>query len=238
MDRILIKNTDNSYDGIVSNTEINNLEEELDKLKIELNEFENELSKKISPKSSEYCYELGKYISSKVDKYQEFVYDRRRLWDMLRDNVNVHDNNKAMRDKWDQYEYDYLLSKLDKELVIKYDKTYWDHFFDCTTVRQDGRIYDWLKKESKITSKKIWAEFIKGVKVYLKNKDTSFMSDDILYKYYDDILTKTLVLVDDLNVNGNLKSNKRDLYFEKSKKIESSNKTELRNILAEIRITN
>lgn len=235
MDRILIKNTDNSYDGIVSNTEINNLEEELDKLKIELNEFENELSKKISPKSSEYCYELGKYISSKVDKYQEFVYDRRRLWDMLRDNVNVHDNNKAMRDKWDQYEYDYLLSKLDKELVIKYDKTYWDHFFDCTTVREDSRIYEWLKKEDKITKKIIWAEFIKGVKVYLKNKDTSFMPDETLFKYYDDILEKTLILVEDLEKNGNLKSKERDLYFELSKKIPSSNIDELNKILSEIR---
>ena len=235
MDKILIKNTDNTYDGIVSNEAINNLEEELSKLKIELAEFEKELSKKMDKKSSEYRYEIGKFLSSKVDKYQEFVYDRRRLWDMLRDNVNTYDKNSPQRDKWDQYEYDYLLSKLDKELVVKYDKTYWDHFFDCTTIREDNRIYDWLKREDKITKKMIWAEFIKGVKVYLKNKDTSFMPDDTLFKYYDDILNKTLILVNDLEKNGNLKSKERDLYFEMSKKVSSSDVDGLNKILSEIR---
>lgn len=235
MDKILIKNTDNTYDGIVSNEVINNLEEELSKLKIELAEFEKELSKKMDKKSSEYRYEIGKFLSSKVDKYQEFVYDRRRLWDMLRDNVNTYDKNSPQRDKWDQYEYDYLLSKLDRELVVKYDKTYWDHFFDCTTIREDNRIYDWLKREDRITKKMIWAEFIKGVKVYLKNKDTSFMPNDTLFKYYDDILNKTLILVNDLEKNGNLKSKERDLYFEMSKKVSSSDIEGLNKILSEIR---
>ena len=235
MDKILIKNTDNTYDGIVSNEAINNLEEELSKLEIDLAEFEEELSKKMDKKSSEYRYEIGKFLSSKVDKYQEFVYDRRRLWDMLRDNVNTYDKNSPQRDKWDQYEYDYLLSKLDKELVVKYDKTYWNHFFDCTTIREDNRIYDWLKREDKITKKMIWAEFIKGVKVYLKNKDTSFMSDDTLFGYYDDILCKTLILVNDLEKNGNLKSKERDLYFEMSKKVSSSDIDGLNKILSEIR---
>lgn len=235
MDKILIKNTDNTYDGIVSNEVINNLEEELSKLKIELAEFEKELSKKMDKKSSEYRYEIGKFLSSKVDKYQEFVYDRRRLWDMLRDNVNTYDKNSPQRDKWDQYEYDYLLSKLDRELVVKYDKTYWDHFFDCTTIREDNRIYDWLKREDRITKKMIWAEFIKGVKVYLKNKETSFMPNDTLFKYYDDILNKTLILVNDLEKNGNLKSKERDLYFEMSKKVSSSDIEGLNKILSEIR---
>lgn len=235
MEEILIKNRDKTFDGLVSGESIETLDKELKKLKEELMNFELELRKKTSPKSSEYCYEIGKFLSSKMEKYKQFIYDRRRLWDMLRNDVNEFDQNIPMLDKWDAYEYCYMLSKLDKDLVIKYEKTYWDHLFDCTTAREDERIYNWLKAEDRITTKMIWAEFIKGIKVYLKKKDTSFMSDEVLYGFYDEILTKTLVLTNNINKEGKLSTKIRDKYFELSIGIDKNDKTRLEEILMNLR---
>lgn len=235
MKDILIKNRDKAYDGIVSNENIDELNNELNIMKKELREFEENLLKKMDSKSSEYCYEIGKFLSLKLKKYQQFVYDRRRLWDMLRNDVNELDNNIPMLDKWDAYEYCYMLSQLDKEIVLKYDKTYWDHLFDCTTAREDKRIYEWLKKETRITTKQIWVEFIKGIKVYLKKKDTSFMPNDVLFKIYDEILGKTLILVDNINTNGKMSSKMRDEYFEKSQMVDSLDKKTLINIINSLR---
>lgn|SRR5574344_949467 len=235
MKEILIKNRDNTYDGLVSNENIDELNNNLLHLKEELKEYEIELQKQLNSNSSEYCYKIGKFLSDKMKIYKQFSYDRRRLWEMLRNNVNELDKNKPMLDKWDAYEYCYMLSQLDYDLVIKYDKTYWDHLFDCTTVRQDERIYTWLKNETKITSKLIWAEFIKGIKVYLKRKETKFMPDEVLYKKYDEILAKTLLLASDIKENGKLSSKNRDTYFEKSIVVNKDNSEELKNILKEIR---
>ena len=235
MEEILIKNRDKTYDGIVSGENIDALNVELIELKKQLKLFELELRKRLDSKSSEYCYEIGCFLSSKLEKYKQFVHDRRRLWDMLRTEVNELDKNIPMLDKWDAYEYCYMLSQLDKELVLKYDKTYWDHLFDCTTAREDSRIYCWLKYENRITTKLIWAEFIKGVKVYLKKKDTSFMSDEVLFSFYDEILMKTLVLVDDITKNGKLSTKIRDRYFELSIGIKKNDKEKLVSILNELR---
>ena len=200
-------------------------------------EIENSLKKKCKNEyDSEYSYELGLILANKLKEYKIVESTRSYFWELLRNGVNSKDKRKVFQAKQrDPYEYDYMLSKLPKELVIKYSRSKWDHLFDITTVRNDKRIYDWLLKVNNndfVNNQLVFQNFCKGVKDYISSKDTLMLSDAELFNIYDEIMHKSIILVNfmkDKKIKFN--SKQKTEYFNKAKKISSSNTKELDKIL-------
>ena len=231
MAKLLYKKND-GYDGFQTYGDIKYSEEQYELMKEEFYKYECLLEHKFKPYSSEYCYELGIYLKQKLEEYRIVESTRYEFWEALRKYVNIKNPTKVITDLRDPYEYCYMLSKLDRKLVVKYPRTRWDHLFDCVTAREDERIYDWLLDRNKIESNECWQGFIKAIKVYFKNIDTSIYSKEEMFKFYDEIIVKTNILFEQLKTSKKkLSSKSRDEYFMKTKLINSNDKESLLNII-------
>lgn len=234
MTKLVYKKND-VYDGKDSYTNVMYTEDELVKLKEEVYDYEKQLSKKYKPYDSEYSYELGLYLSEKLKEYAVIESDRYKFWDMLREYVNEKDNRKVFQSKQrEPYEYCYKLSKLDRNLVLKYPRSRWDHLFDCITAREDERLYKWLlnnKNEEFNSSSDCWKEFVKGLKVYFKKIDTTIFSEIDLFNKYEDIMCKSIFVINYMKKYGKLSSAERDKYFELSKGIFCNKNIEKMNLI-------
>lgn len=219
----LVYKKNNAYEGIVTYENIKYTEEELIKLSEEIYFFEKKLRIKMKEYNSEYSYELGKFLSEKLENYKIVESERYGFWEMLRTYANRLDKRKTITELRDAYEYCYLLSKLPKELAIKYSRSKWDHLFDVVTARKDPRLYSWLEKNENtefINSNDIFQNFCKALKIYLKKKDTDVLSDDELFEIYDTASKNAVLLCRYMKNNEKkISSKKRDEYFEKTRKI-------------------
>ncbi len=199
MSRLAIKEN-GMYKGIVTYTEKVYTEEEKQKMHDEFIVIENDLKKRCKNQyDSEYSYELGLILANKLKEYEITESTRHFFWKLLRDGVNTYDKRKTFQEKQrDPYEYDYLLSKLPKELVVKYSRSKWDHLFDITTARKDERLYDWLMKVDNsdfINNQYVFQNFCKGVKDIIDHIDTNMLTDEELYNIYDDVMLKSIFIV-------------------------------------------
>ena len=229
------------YKGIVTYSEKKYTEDEIKKMHDEFIEIENELKKKCKTEyDSEYSYELGLILASKLREYEIVESTRSFFWQILREGVNSNDTRKVFQKKQrEPYEYDYLLSKLPKELVIKYSRSKWDHLFDITTVRKDNRLYDWMlnnKNTDFINNQLVFQNFCKGIKDSIKHLDTNMLSDDELFNLYDEIMYKAIAIVNYIKDNNiTLNSTKKTEYFKNAKNINSKDTRSLRKILDSIK---
>lgn len=209
------------YDGTASYNNVMYTEQELEKLKSEVYDFEKKLSKKYQPYNSEYSYELGLYLSSKLSEYSFVEGERHKFWNMLREYVNEKDKRKVFQsNQREPYEYCYMLSKLDKNLVTKFSRSRWDHLFDCVTAREDSRLYKWLlelNNEKFISSSEYWRAFVKGLNIYFKNLDTSIFNEEEIFKIYEEVMLKSMFLVDYIKENAKLSNEVRNKFFINSK---------------------
>lgn len=227
MAKLLYKKS-GGYDGFQTYGDIKYSEEQYELMKEEFYQFECALEKKYKPYSSEYCYELGLYLCQKLEEYRIVESTRYEFWETLRKYVNTKNPTKVITDLRDPYEYCYMMSKINRDLIVKYPRTRWDHLFDCVTAREDKRLYDWLLNREYIEKNECWQGFIKALKVYFKGIDTSIYSNEEIFELYDQILLKTNVLFENLKKLGiKLSSKSRDEYFEKTKKIDGNNFNEL-----------
>lgn len=229
------------YKGIVTYSEKKYTEDELSKMHDEFIEIENELKKKCKNEyDSEYSYELGLILTNKLKEYEIVESTRSFFWSILREGVNTKDKRKVFQAKQrDPYEYDYLLSKLPRELALKYSRSKWDHLFDITTARKDDRIYNWLLNVDNndfINNQLVFQNFCKGVKDVLENIDTNMLSDEEINSIYNDIMHKSIFIVKYMKDN-NLKidSKKRTEYFKKASKIKWFDEKELEKIIDHIK---
>lgn len=228
------------YKGIVTYTEKKYTEDELKKMHDEFIEIENELKKKCKNEyDSEYSYELGLILSNKLKEYEIVESTRSFFWNILREGVNSNDKRKVFQSKQrDPYEYDYLLSKLPRELALKYSRSKWDHLFDVTTARKDERIYTWLlnvDNKEFINNQLVFQNFCKGVKDVTEKLDTNILSDDELFNIYNDIMYKSIFMVNYMK-NNNIKfnSNQRTKFYKEVQDIDYNNSKKLREILDKI----
>jgi len=232
MSKLLYKKN-GGYDGVQVYGDIKYSEEQYEKMKEEFYQFECALEKKYKPYSSEYCYEMGLYLSQKLEQYRVVESSRYKFWESLRNYVNTKNPTKVITELRDPYEYCYMLSKMDRDLVIKYPRSRWDHLFDCVTAREDSRLYEWLLDRDTIDNNDCWQGFIKALKVYFKGIDTSIYSKEEMYDLYDSILSKTILLFDELKIKGmKLKSVERDEFFQRTKNL--NDKSEMIKIIDDI----
>ncbi|MDD6388984.1 MAG: hypothetical protein PUA68_07985 [Bacilli bacterium] len=229
------------YKGIVTYSEKKYTEDELKKMHDEFIEIENELKTKCKNEyDSEYSYELGLILSQKLKEYEIVESTRFYFWQILREGVNTNDKRKVFQFKQrDPYEYDYLLSKLPKELVVKFSRSKWDHLFDITTTRKDARLFDWLlnvENEMFINNQNVFQNFCKGVKDIIEKIDTNMLTDEELFEIYNEVMNKSIVIVKYMKDNSiKLDSSARTRFFKESKNIKSSEESDLINLLDEIK---
>ena len=228
------------YKGIVTYSEKKYTEEELSKMHDEFIVIENALKKKCKNEyDSEYSYELGLILADKLKEYEIVESTRSFFWEILREGVNSKDKRKVFQAKQrDPYEYDYLLSRLPKELALKYSRSKWDHLFDVTTARKDERIYKWLndvQNDDFINNQLVFQNFCKAVKDLTEKIDTNMLSDDELFAIYDDCMHKSIFLVDYMKKNNSkIDSKKRSEFFISSKKIDGKDVSKLEEVMKQI----
>ena len=212
MSRLAFKEN-GTYKGIVTYSEKVYTEEELKKMHDEFIAIENALKQKCKNEyDSEYSYELGLILASKLKEYEIVESTRFYFWAILREGVNTKDKRKVFQAKQrDPYEYDYLLSKLPKELALKYSRSKWDHLFDVTTARKDDRIYKWLI-------------------------DVQILDiDDEIYTIYNDCMYKSIFLVNYMKKNNiKVDSKKRSEFFISAKKVDGKDTSKLEEIIIKI----
>ena len=229
------------YKGIVTYNEKKYTEEELKKMRDEFIEIEKKLKKKCKGVyDSEYSYELGLILANKLKEYEIIESTRFYFFFLLFEGVNSQDKRKVFQKRQrDPYEYDFLLSKLPKELVVKYSRSKWDHLFDITTVRKDERLYKWMFKVENtefINNQLVFQNFCKGVKENIENIDTNMLSEEELFGIYDEIMLKSIIIVNYMkNNNIKLNSKKRTQFFEQTAEINSSDKSKIIEVLDNIK---
>ncbi len=238
MGRLAYK-SNGKYEGIVTYDNAKYTDEQLAKMKEEFYSAEKALAKRCKRiDDSEYSYELGVLLASKLREYRIIESSRYNFWKMLREYVNERDDRKVITEKRDPYEYDYLLSKLPKKLAIKYARSKWDHLFDVTTARRDERIYDWmLKNENKefINNSLVFQNFCKCLKDYIYNIDTGIYSDDEINSLFDDAMYKSIFLVNYTKKNKTkMDSKQRSEFFGAVKKIDGRDEEKLEVALRKI----
>ena len=207
------------YLGLISSEEAKETEKVISFLKKELTEREEELLQMTNNKrDSEFCYYLGEYLGQLAAKYGYENNDRFRFFQSLRENVNSTDKRKVRTILRDDYEYSYQLSLLDKKLALKYSWSKWEHLFDLVTVREDKRLFKYLSSncsDSLSKSKEVFVNFCKGLKVYMNNYDTQFISDSQLEKVYKKITEISVIIVKYIRDTRKITSKIRDkIYYE------------------------
>lgn len=198
MSKVIIK-LNGSYKGFVSSEDIVYTNKELLKIKTELGKLETSLLAKTHVRNSEFTYELGLYLKDILIEHGYEMIDRFLFWASLRENVNANDKRIVRSMKRDFYEYAYQLSKLPKELVIKYSYSKWSYFYDVTLVREDSRIFDFLLKcedPDFVHNNDIFQTFLKVLKVYLKKIDVFYLSDN----EYEVILEKNVLIAKEIYI--------------------------------------
>lgn len=178
------------YDGLLSSKEIATIDEILNALKQEIPQIEQDL-KDAYGNGVLYKYYLGKFLGELLARYNISPFERRRFWDEIKTfatkekRVRNEGKNTETRSFYGQC---YKLSQLDLEIVERLSWRQWQDVLDRVGVREDERIFEWIRTKKEKIREDDWREFEKGLHLYLKNKDTSVFTDDELYEIYDSIL--------------------------------------------------
>lgn len=175
------------YDGMLSSHEKATVDEILAALKKEIPQIEDDLEK-AHGKSVWYKYYLGAFLGELLKKYDITVSEQRRFWDEIKvfatqkerkRDEGVNSVNRSF------YQQCFILSQQDKETAEKLSWRQWQSLLDRVSVREDTRIFKWIRQKDIKFREDDWREFEKALHLYLKNKDTSVFSDEELFKTYD-----------------------------------------------------
>lgn len=182
------------YDGLLSSKEIATIDEILNALKQEIPQIEADLEEAYG-KSVLYKYNLGKFLSELLTKYNISASERRKFWDEIKifaskDRRKRNEGTNAETRSF--FGQCYKLSQFDQEIVEKLSWRQWQDILDRVGNREDERIFEWIRTKKEKIREDDWREFEKGLHLYLKNKDTSVFSDNELYNIYDSILKMSI----------------------------------------------
>lgn len=178
------------YEGLLTSKEKASVDEILNALQQEIPVVEDELHEEFKD-AAMYCYHLGLFLGQLLEKYEIPVYERRRFWDEIK---NFATKEKRKRNEGKNattrsfYHQCYMLSTLDKETVKKLKWKQWQSLFDRQLVREDERLFEWIRRHEDKVNASLWREFEKSLNLYLKTIDTSVFTDEELFEIYDSIL--------------------------------------------------
>ena len=178
------------YDGLLSSREKASIDEILNALRVEIPDIEFNLEKKYG-KSVWYKYHLGIMLGKLLEKYDISISERRIFWDEIK---NLASKNERKRDEGSRsvtrsfYQQCYILSQQDTETIEKLTWRQWQSLLDRVGIRDDKRIFVWLKNCTDKIREDDWREFQKALHLYLKGKDTSVFETEELFSIYSSIL--------------------------------------------------
>lgn len=130
------------YDGLLSSKEIATIDEILNALKQEIPQIEADLEEAYG-KSVLYKYNLGKFLSELLTKYNISASERRKFWDEIKifaskDRRKRNEGTNAETRSF--FGQCYKLSQFDQEIVEKLSWRQWQDILDRVGNREDERI--------------------------------------------------------------------------------------------------
>ena len=177
------------YKGFLSSSEKASVDQIIDTLREEIPQIESDLEEEFG-QSVMYKYNLGLILGDFLDKYNISISERREFWDEIKLLASKEDrkrNEGANSVTRSFYQQCYILSTIDRETVEKLSWRQWQSILDRVGIREDERIFQWIKNSNEKIKEDEWREFQKALHMYLKKKDTSVFSDDELFSIYDSI---------------------------------------------------
>ncbi len=178
------------YKGLLSSKQTAEIDEIINTLKEEIPEIENNLKKQYGS-GALYRYYLGKVLGEYLVKYDVSVLERRKFWDEIKKLASQEERkrdegkNSEVRSFYHQC---YELSKLNKNTVEKLSARQWHAILDRVSPREDKRIYQWIEEYPDKIREDDWRTFLKGLNIFLKEKDTSVFEKDELFSIYNSIM--------------------------------------------------
>ncbi len=166
-------------------------DEFLTRLQALLPQIEEELKGQFEISSLDFKYELGKRLAEFLEKEGFSKKESGYVFSEIRRFVptGLNDAIKDRSEKRAYYEYCYRLYCLGHELAHAFNYHFWSDVFDRVALDTDKRIYHWFYKNKASLPDKTYRFFAKAMTLYLKEIDTSVLTDDEYFEACDLCLT-------------------------------------------------
>jgi hypothetical protein len=197
------KNNEKYYKGLLTTSEMVEVDNLLEKLIVELPKVENDLLLKHG-NTINYKYYLGEYLNQYIVVNEIYHRERLAFWEQIDDFVSrEHPSNRSKQRNY--YEYCYLIYNIKKDISLNLSWRQWNDILDRKTIREDNRIFNWLAikcKDPKFSRN--WRLFVKKFNKYLTRnrlKDTSILELNEFYILLDKLYFAVNYQLNDLNMN-------------------------------------
>lgn len=187
-----------AYLGLLSPEEL----EEANQMQKYLEEFIPALEEKLNAKYNRrvvaYAHEFGIELKKLVEKFQIKGIQEKLFWDQIRDFASSDDKRPQDRGNRKIYDYYYKLSFYDLDDIENVNWGEWSYLFDVKEVMKEERIINWLaeKAKTKKISRDPFRLFMTGIRLFIKDKDTSVFDDQQLFQKYDMVLNITYLFLE------------------------------------------
>lgn len=182
-----------AFIGILSEQEIKEAEQLMDSLLDAIPTLEDELETRYrgTIQKLEYAHEYGRKLRELLKFHNVKEYQKTLFFQQIRHFASQDDTLPIDRSESRKIlDYYYRLANYPLEEAKLINWSEWSQLFDIPALSKDGRIIDWLltvSKEKKI-SREIFRELLTGLRLYTKNKDLSFLTDDQLNEKLSNVL--------------------------------------------------
>ena len=136
-----------------------------------------------------FAYQLGQELRRTI--YDELSVSEEEAWWIFKAIREIYSKSGVflMRGKLrDDYEYMFKAAKLSYDFFEKITWDGWRRLMDSSNIRREARFIRWLEGKSNKASeikRGFMRKFVKRLNGFLKNKDTSVLSDAELFEIYE-----------------------------------------------------
>ncbi|MFJ7678631.1 hypothetical protein ACIQXQ_11385 [Peribacillus sp. NPDC097198] len=184
-----------AYIGILSEQEIKEAEQLMDSLLEAIPTLEDELETRyhgiIQKNRLEFAHEYGSKLRELLKFHNVKEYQKTIFFQQIRHFASQDDTlPKDRSESREILDYYYRLANYPLEEAKLINWSEWSQIFDIPALSKDERIIHWLltvSKEKKI-SREIFRELTTGLRLYTKNKDLSFLTEDQLNQKLSNVL--------------------------------------------------
>lgn len=184
-----------AYIGILSEQEIKEAEQLMDSLLQAIPVLEDALEKRFGDNLHrnrlDYAHEYGRKLHELLESNNVKEYQKTLFFQQIRHFASQDDSlPKDRSESREILDYYYRLAKYPLEEAKLINWSEWSQLFDIPALSKDERIIQWLltvSKDKKI-SREIFRELTTGLRLYTKNKDLSFLTEEQLNHKLSNVL--------------------------------------------------
>ncbi|EKN69295.1 hypothetical protein BABA_10546 [Neobacillus bataviensis LMG 21833] len=196
----LIKNVDGkkAYLGLLSPQEIEEANKMQEYLETFIPALEEKLNTKYKKRVVAYAYEFGTELRKLVEQFDIKGIQEKMFWDQIRDFASNDEGRPQDRGNRKLYDYYFKLSYYDLIDINNVNWSEWSYLFDVKEVMKEERIINWLAAKAKNIkiSRNPFRLFMTGIRLFIKDKDTSVFEDQQLFEKYDMVYDITSAYID------------------------------------------